>query len=48
MRGFPVEEYQARVSKLQTNMHQKDIDAIKHKGKEGKALYNNAKALQNK
>ena len=28
MRGFPVEEYQARVSKLQANMHQNDIDAI--------------------
>jgi len=28
MRGFTVEEYQTRVSKLQTNMHQNDIDAI--------------------
>ena len=28
MRGFPVEEYQTRVSKLQTNMHYNDIDAI--------------------
>ena len=28
MRGFPVEEYQARVSKLQANMHKNDIDAI--------------------
>ena len=28
MRGFTVEEYQARVSKLQINMHHNDIDAI--------------------
>ena len=28
MRGFPVEEYQARVSKLQANMHKNDIDVI--------------------
>ena len=30
MRGFPEEEYQARISKLQTNMHQNDIDANSH------------------
>ena len=28
MRGFPEEEYQARASKLQANMHQNNIDAI--------------------